>query len=102
VVAPAGAGCGGDNGSSENGTDAETTNGNAKIFHAVNSHAYHGGSRSSGRSSQSQTMFGYQTRRGKFLAPQSETDDFSLNNESVRDCRRSARRGPQICQRPSL
>src|SRR6267154_6147833 len=66
VVAPACTRCDGNNGSSENGTEAETTNGDTKISHDVNSHAYHVPSRRSGRSSRAQTMFGYQGRRAKF------------------------------------
>src|SRR5512132_2544868 len=63
VVAPGCSRCGGNNGSSANGTEAETTNGDTKTSHAVNSHAYQVRSRSSGRSSQAQTTFGYQARR---------------------------------------
>src|SRR4030095_320663 len=37
VVAPACTRCGGDNGRSENGTDAETTNGDTKFSHDLNS-----------------------------------------------------------------
>src|SRR5207248_2882852 len=66
VVSPGCTRCGRDNGSRENGTEAETTNGDTKISHAVNSHGYHARSRSSGRSSRAQTMFGYQARRAKF------------------------------------
>ena len=67
VVAPACTRCDGNNGSSENGTEAETTNGDTKISHDVNSHAYQVRSRRSGRSSRAQTTFGYQARRAKFL-----------------------------------
>src|SRR5215211_2532688 len=58
VVPPACTGCSRNNRSSANGAEAETTNGDPKISHAVNSHAYQVRSRSSGRSSRAQTTFG--------------------------------------------